>query len=148
MSFPENLDNLMTSCITEEENVVLKKIPTRDEIKETLFQMQDLKAPGLDGCPTLSYKEFWPTVGDAVTNAVISFFTHRSLPGEAINSLIVLTPKTTNPTSINSFHPISLCNVIYKIISKLLVTKLRPLLHKIISPCPSAFIPGRWIAKN
>ena len=36
----------------------------------------------------------------------------------------------------------------YKIISKLLVAKLKPLLHKIISPCQSAFILGRWIAKN
>ena len=58
------LENLTTSCITEEENVVLKKIPTRDEIKENLFRMQDLKPFGPDGFPALSYKEFWPTVGD------------------------------------------------------------------------------------
>ena len=124
------LENLMTSCITEEENVVLKKIPTRDEIKENLFQMQDRKALGPDGFLALSYKEFWPIVGDAVTNAVISFFTHRNLPGEANSSLIVLIPKTTDLTFVNSFRPISLCNVVYKIISKLLVAKLRPLLHK------------------
>ena len=71
-----------------------------------------------------------PLVGDAITNAVISFFTHRNLPGEANSSLIVLIPKTTNLTLVNSFCPISLYNVVYKIISKLLVAKLRPFLHK------------------
>lgn len=97
--------------------------------------MQDLKAPDPDGIPALFYKEFWPTVGEPVTNAIIYLFTHGSLPGEANNSLIVLIPKTTNPTSANIFRPISLCNVEYKIISKLLITKLRLLLRKIISPC-------------
>nr|XP_023895077.1 uncharacterized protein LOC112006991 [Quercus suber] len=44
VNFPEHLDNLLTSCITEEENSMLKKVPTREEIKETLFQMQNLKS--------------------------------------------------------------------------------------------------------
>ena len=81
-------------------------------------------------------------------NAVLSFFTDGCLPREANSSLIVLIPKTTNPTSMNNFRPISLCNVVYKVISKLLIAKLRPLLHKIIFPCQSAFIPSRWIAEN
>ena len=49
---------------------------------------------------------------------------------------------------VNHFRPISLCNMVYKIISKLLVTKLKPLLDKFISPTQSAFIPDRWIAEN
>ena len=148
MYFPEHLDNLLTSCITKEENSILKKVPTREEIKETLFQMQNLKAPGPSGFHAFFYKEFWPTVEDSVIDAVISFFTDGCLPKEANSSLIVLIPKTTNLTFVNNFRPISLCNVVYKIISKLLVAKLRPLLHNIISPYQSAFIPSRWIAEN
>lgn len=148
VSFPEHLDNLMTNCITEEDNDLLKKIPSREEIKETLFHMHDLKAPSPDGFPALFYKEFWPTVGDAVTNAVLSFFTNGCLPREANSSLIVLIPKSANPTTANNFHPISLCNFVYKVISKILVTNQRPILDKIISPCQSAFIPGRWITEN
>lgn len=107
MSFSEHLNNLMTNCITEEDNDLLKKIPFSDEIKETLFHMHDLKAPSPDGFPALFYKEFWPMVGDAVTNAILSFFTNGCLPREANSSLIVLIPKSANPTTANNFHPIA-----------------------------------------
>ena len=148
VTFPSHLENLMPKSITEEDNVILKRIPSLEEIKEALFQMQDLKALGPDGFPVLFYKEFWPIVGETVTQAVVSFFADGNLPKEANSSLIVLIPKTSNPTTVNNFRPISLCNVVYKIISKLVVAKFRPLLHKIISPCQSAFIPRRWIAEN
>uniref|UniRef100_A0A2N9ENM7 Reverse transcriptase domain-containing protein n=1 Tax=Fagus sylvatica TaxID=28930 RepID=A0A2N9ENM7_FAGSY len=52
------------------------------------------------------------------------------------------------PTTANNYRPISLCNVVYKIIAKLLVDKLRPFLQRLISHCQSAFIPSRWIAEN
>ena len=148
VSFPDNLENLILPCITKEENATLRSIPTPDEIKATLFQMQDLKAPGPNDFPMLFYKEYWHIVGELVTQAVTSFFEVGRLPKEVNSSLIVLIPKISNPSSVNSFYPISLCNVVYKIILKLLVAKLRPVLHKLISPCQSAFIPRRLIAKN
>ncbi|KAL2227711.1 UNVERIFIED_CONTAM: hypothetical protein Sindi_2129800 [Sesamum indicum] len=50
--------------------------------------------------------------------------------------------------SVNDFRPISCCNVLYKIIAKLLVQRLSVLLDKIISPCQTTFIPGRSIGDN
>ena len=56
VEFPENLENLITPCIIEEENMELCRIPTQSKIKQELFQMQSLKATGPDGFPVLFYK--------------------------------------------------------------------------------------------
>ena len=82
----------------------------------------------------LFYKVYWPTVGDAMVKAIQSFFTSGKLLKEVNKTLIVLIPKTQSPTSFNHFRPISLCNVVYKTITKLLVLRLRPPLPKLVAP--------------
>nr|POF24198.1 hypothetical protein CFP56_06276 [Quercus suber] len=77
-----HLDNLMPPCVSEEENMDLSRIPSPEEIKATMFQMQDLKAPGLDGFPALFYKEFWSMVGKTIVQVVTSFFIDASMPSE------------------------------------------------------------------
>lgn len=61
---------------------------------------------------------------------------------------IALIPKNTNPVCVNEFQPINLCNVAYKIVSKVLANKLKIILPNIISSSQSAFIPGRLITDN
>jgi hypothetical protein len=148
VEFPLDLEHLIRPSISEVENSTLCKIPTPQEIKEVIFGMSNLKAPGPDGLPALFYKRYWNTVGSTVTNAVQSFFSSGRLLKEVNDSFIILIPKVKNPSTVNQFRPISLCNTVYKTISKLLVNRLRPFLDKLISPSQSAFIPGRWIAEN
>lgn len=61
---------------------------------------------------------------------------------------IVLIPKIVNPSKLTGFKPISLCNVIYKVMSKCLVNRLCPILDDIISPAQSVFVPGRMVIDN
>lgn len=139
-SFPSDLENLITPVISPLENSSLSSIPLLDLVKLTLFQMQDLNRVNWDYC--------WPIVEEVGTKAVTSFFVSGIMPKEVNSSLIILIPKSQNSTSFNHFKPISLCNVVYKIISKILVAKLKPLLHNLISPHQSAFLQGRWIIEN
>ena len=57
-------------------------------------------------------------------------------------------PKIDKPEFISQFRPIALCNVIYKIITKVIVSIIKPLLNGIISPYQSSFIPSRTIHHN
>lgn len=68
---------------------------------------------------------------------------------ESINeTMLVLIPKSKNPKQVVDLRSISLCNVCYKIISKVLVNRMKRILHLIISPNQSVFIPKRYITDN
>jgi len=63
-------------------------------------------------------------------------------------TLVVLIPRESNPQRLNNFRPISLCNVIFKVITKVFVSRLQPFLADLISPLQSSFIPGRVTTDN
>jgi hypothetical protein len=67
---------------------------------------------------------------------------------EQNHTFIALVPKQLGPASVNHFRPINLCNIIYKIISKILANRFKLLLHHFISPFQSAFVPARNIQNN
>jgi hypothetical protein len=113
-----------------------------------VFEMHPLKAPSPDGLPGLFFRHYWPIVGEQVVATVQSFFHDGWMLKEMNHTFITLIPKVQGACNFNQFRPISLCNVYYNIISKLLVNRLRPLLTKIIDPAQVAFVPNRWINEN
>jgi hypothetical protein len=79
---------------------------------------------------------------------VQKFFKTGDMPAIVNETTIVLIPKKIEPEVLNDFRPISLCDKIYKVVSKCLINRLRPMLQEIIEPMQSAFILGRMITDN
>jgi hypothetical protein len=121
---------------------------TMEDISSALNQMAALKAPGPDGFIASFYQQNWATIHIEVCNAILHFFATGFMDPMINVTNIVLIPKSDSPCSVTDFRPISLCNVIYKLISKVLVNRLKEVLPGIISPSQSAFIPGRLITDN
>lgn len=64
------------------------------------------------------------------------------------DTLIVLIPKVPNPEFLHNFPPISLCNVSYKLITKLIANRIWPVISHLVAPNQSSFVPGRHIQDN
>ena len=133
----------------EEENAcVMGRMPIDKEIWDALSSMKPYKAPGCDGIHVGFYQRFWLVVGDSVKNKVKKIFANQKVPDVLNQTLIVLIPKQLGPETVSQYRPISLCNTVYKIVTKILVHRLRPLLPKLISPMQAAFLEGRRGSDN
>ena len=110
--------------------------------------MAPLKAPGSDGMPPLFYQHCWSTVNHDVTTAILSWLNSSTIPTTLNHTFITLIPKTNSHLYAHQFRPISLCNVLYKIYSKVLANLLEKLLPSIITEHQSTFTKGRLISDN
>ena len=114
-----------------------------EEIKSALWTTKPYKALGPDGLHTGFFQRFWLTVGESVKDEVLKAFSNRRIPDYLNKTHIVLIPKIQGPKTIANYRPISLCNSVYKIITKIIVARIRPHLERLISPLQAAFVPGR-----
>lgn len=141
----QNLHRLPHNCLSSADNTILDKPLSNSEIWSNMKYIPAYKAPGPDGIQAIFYHKFWDTVCNNICDFIKNCFDTRSVPKEmnkTVKTLIALIPKTENPENVKMLRPISLCNVMYKGITKILVTRLGLFLHKIISPFQSSFIPG------
>ena len=121
---------------------------TSKEVGAMIKGMAPLKAPGPDGMPPLFFKTYWIDVGMDITQAILSSLNLGSILKSTNHTFITLIPEVQNLERVTEFRPISLCNVIYKIASKVIVNRLKPWLNFIISETQSAFIADRFITDN
>ena len=87
-------------------------------------------------------------MGKSILEEVGKIFTERKMPEYLNRTHITLIPKVQGPQMLGNYRPINLCNAVYKIVTKIIVARLRPFLDKLISPLQSAFVPGRKSVDN
>lgn len=113
-----------------------------------VFDISPTSSPGPDGFTGHFYRESWDIIKDDLQKATVEFFNGFHIPRSLGATSLILLRKNPSLASLDNFCPISLCNVIHKILSKLLLNRLKPHLHSIISPEQVGFIEGRDIQSN
>ena len=134
--------------MSDEMNMVLQAPYHEEEVKSALSQMHPIKAPGPDGMCPMFFQTYWHIVRPSVSFSVLKILRGERIPDQLNHTYITLIPKKSNAISMPDFRPISLCNVIYKLVSKVLANRLKTFLDKIVSVNQSAFTPGRLITDN
>ncbi|KAH9648888.1 reverse transcriptase domain-containing protein [Citrus sinensis] len=138
----------ITPRVSASMNESLEEPFTAEEVLEDLSQMCPTKAPGLDGLPAVFYQKHWHTVKEGVLTTCLHILNSQGTIAPLNHTYIALIPKIGKPRKVTNFRPISLCNVIYRIVAKSAANRFKQILHKIISPSQSAFILNRLITGN
>ncbi|GLT29941.1 hypothetical protein SLA2020_047710 [Shorea laevis] len=126
----------------------LLKPASLDEVKQALFSMKGLKSPGPDGLQAIFFQKYWTTVSRTLLQFVNSALINGSFEPSLLQAHVALIPKGDAPDVIQKFRPITLLNVAYKVLFKVLVNRLRPYLQELIGPFQSSFLAGRSTIDN
>lgn len=119
-----------------------------DECKLAISQMQPDKSLGPDGLNLGFYQKIWHVIGQDVFNSCCDWLNRCEFPNGLNDTVICLIPKCDSPSDMRDPRPISLCNVLYKILARVLANRIKNILPKVISEAQSAFVLGRFITDN
>lgn len=144
-------DHILTgveNCISNEANLMLMEKFTEGEVITTLKGMGPTKVSGEDCCLALFFQKCWHIMGKYITSHCLEGLNE----GKVLDSLnithIMLILKIPHPMNLTNFRLISLCNVIYKLIAKMIANRFQGVLEDYISSAQSALVPGRLISNN
>ncbi|XP_074291722.1 uncharacterized protein LOC141618512 [Silene latifolia] len=96
---------------------------TPKEVRTAVFQLGPLKSPGPDGIPAIFFHKCWHFIKHDVFGTVLAINNGNCSPAFPNNSFLVLIPKYSAPETVDNFRPISLCNVIMKVITRCITNR-------------------------
>lgn len=120
--------------LTQSELSYLQRGFMEEEVKDAIFSMGPLKASGPDGLQPIFFQSQWGMVGKSVLKLVTDCFSNPSLVQQVNEILLVHFPKVDAAERITQYMPISLCNVVYNSITKVITNRLRRVMAKLVFP--------------
>ncbi|XP_039135720.1 uncharacterized protein LOC120273142 [Dioscorea cayenensis subsp. rotundata] len=137
----------LPALLFDDKDELIKPV-TKGEVFRTLRSMSRGKSPGPDGFNAEFYLFYWNILGDHIFKAITHFFDTAKIPNSWGKTFVVFIPKIEHPQKVSDFRPISLCNVCYKIVSKVLAARLKIVLPELIGPEHTGFLAGRSTVDN
>ena len=131
--------------MTLDDNDMLTEVPSADEVKRAVFDLNGDSAPGPDGFSGHFYHYFWHIIGVDVVKSTQQFFLHNYIMPNLNSNLLILIPKVPGADRLDNYRPIALTNFQFKIITKILSDRLGTIAAKILSTPQRGFILGRSI---
>ena len=122
---------------------------TYNEIAHALKNMKNEKSPGNDGFTAEFFKFFWPDMGHYILNSLNDGYRKGNLSITQRQGVITCIPKPNKSRHLlKNWRPISLLNVIYKIVASVIANRIKTMLDKIVHEDQKGFISGRFIGEN
>ena len=125
----------------------MTSLPTAEEIQKLIFKLNPNKAPRPDGL-TSDFDKSLSILGIEVVSAIAHFFHYFFMPASTNSTILALVPKRPGASSISDFRPTSCLNTLYKVIDRLLVRRIKPILPELIVPNQTAFVKRKTIMEN
>jgi hypothetical protein len=101
------------------------KVVTIEEVRDTVFKMPKDKIPGPDGWTQELFQSFFEILGKDLHSAIEESRLTGYIPGTLNATFFTLIPKVNKPRNFHDFRPIALCNFVYKVISKIIATRIK-----------------------
>lgn len=116
--------------VSEEQNLQLVQPISNEEVKHIVFSMHPEKSPGHDWLNPTFYQALWGIVEKYVVGFYQDFFDTGELLADFNRTLVCLIPKVKHPQQMTDLRPISVCNVLFRVLSKVLENRLESCLPK------------------
>jgi hypothetical protein len=139
------LDGVPFLSVSPEDNASLVRPFSLEEIELVVKESDGNKSPGPDGFNFSFFKAFWDIMKAEVRILFDQFHGNAKLPKGFASFFVALIPKVDSPFGIGDFRPISLLGSLYKLIAKVLASRLSSVMGSIIASSQSAFIKGRQL---
>ncbi|XP_026459307.1 uncharacterized protein LOC113359966 [Papaver somniferum] len=145
VTFAENIFANIPMVITAKDNMMLNATPSNEEIKSAVFEMDPDSAPGPNGFSGWFYRSAWHIIEKDFIEAIQYCWSRKFIPKGMNENFLTLIPKVQGSKKANQFRLIGLSNFCFKVITKIITTRMGCVVEKVVSPQQGAFIKGRNI---